>query len=286
MRLLPGGPFDQERKLPPEIQLQMQKKYQLDKPVIEQYVIYLGNVIKGDFGPSYKYPSRSAFSLVKEASLVSFRLGYLALLLGIGLGVLGNIVMQLYPNHSVNRWIETIGVISLGLPNFLFGALLVLVFSFWLNVLPAARLEGPLNFVLPVIALSLTPFTLSFAVLNSSLSQVVNEPFVKIKKSFGLNPLNITVTHVLRNGLIPLIAIFGPLTAGLLTGSFSTEVIFGLPGLGKYFVTAVINRDYTVVMAITVLYSLLLIIANLIGDLLLAWADPRIAQGMIKAEEI
>ena len=281
MQALPGGPFDEDRKLPPEIKAQMEERYRLNDPAWLQYMHYMGNISHGDFGPSYKYLSRRVNDMVYEASLVSFRVGFLAIVLGVSTGVamaLASLMAPLKCRKYIDSACRFVGFGSMAFPNFVIAALLVLVFAYGLGILPAARLVSPLHLVLPVLTLSVTPFAYTFLLLRSSVQDVLHQKFVLVKRSAGLDENAILFKHVLRNALIPLIAILGPITAGILTGSFSVEVVFGLPGLGKYFVNAVTNRDYTVVMAITLLYSTLLIMANFAADILMGLCDPRIRQ--------
>jgi oligopeptide transport system permease protein len=276
IRVLPGGPFDQDRKLPPAIQANMEAKFHLNEPVFNQYVHYITHIAHGDLGPSYKYVTRSVNDIVAEASWVSFQIGGAALFLGVGLGIL----MGTFAGITRNRWLDgflsAFGISSISMPSFIFGAFLVLVFAYYLNLLPAARLASPQHFILPIITLSLTPFAYTFLLIRTTVKEVRRQQFVMIKHCFGIPNLRVTFLHVLRNSLIPLISILGPISAMIITGSFAVELIFAVPGLGKYFVTGVTNRDYTLVMGITILYSVLLIVFNTFTDILYALVDPRL----------
>ncbi len=275
IRLLPGGPFDQARKLPPAIQANMEAKYHLNEPLLSQYFSYMNNILHGDLGPSYKYLTRNVNDIVGQASMVSFTIGGLALLLGVSLGI----IMGTFAGMTSNRWLDgilsAVGISSISMPNFIFGAFLVMIFAYYLNILPAARLAGPQHYILPVLTLSLTPFAYTFLLIRTTVKEVRLQQFVTIKRCFGIPDLRITFGHVLRNSLIPLISILGPISAAIITGSFAVELIFAIPGLGKYFVTAVTNRDYTVVMGITIVYSVLLILFNTLTDIIYALVDPR-----------
>jgi oligopeptide transport system permease protein len=272
---LPGGPFDQDRKLPPAIQANIEAKYHLNEPLVKQYLFYMGNILHGDFGPSYKYVSRTVNDIVAEGGWVSFKLGFAALFLGISVGLL----LGTFAGMTENRWLDGVlsafGITSISLPSFIFGAFLVLVFADYFNLLPAARLETPQHYILPIIALSITPFAYTFMLIRTTVKEIRHEQFVTIKRCFGIPESKITFLHVLRNSLIPLISILGPVSAMIVTGSFAVELIFAIPGIGKYFVTAVSNRDYTLVMGITILYSVILIIFNTFTDVLYTIADPR-----------
>lgn len=282
MRVLPGGPFDQERKLPPAIQANLEAKFHLDAPLHEQYLMYLGNILRGDLGPSYKYVTRTVNDIVAEAGWVSFQLGLIALVLGVGAGLLLGTLAGMTRHRWLDGLLSTLGVTSISMPGFMFGALLVLVFAYFLNLLPAARLVGLQHYILPSLALSLTPFAYTFLLIRTTVKEVREQPFVQIKRCFGIKDQTVTFRHVLRNSLIPLISILGAMSAMIITGSFAVEWIFAIPGLGKYFVTAVSNRDYTLVMGITLIYSTLLIVFNMLTDMVYGWVDPRMRQ----AEEI
>lgn len=275
MRLLPGGPFDKERKVPPQVAQQLQARFHLDQPVGVQFGYYLAGLTRGDLGPSYTSFTRSVNDIVKEGGQVSFVVGVGALAVGIPLGALLGIVAA----SAQRRWVGLLasmpGVVSLSIPTFIWSAFLVLVFAYGLNWFPAARLVSPRHYVLPIVALSLTPFAYSFMLLKTAAQEVMAQPFVGIKRAFGLPEPLILTRHTLRLAILPFISILGPLSAMVVTGSFAVELIFALPGLGRYFITSVINRDYTVVLGITLVYSVLLILFNLLTDCLTLWLDPR-----------
>ncbi len=276
IRVLPGGPFDQDRKLPPAIEANMEAKYHLDEPVFAQYIRYVSQLLQGDLGPSYKYMTRNVNAIVSEASSTSITLGAMALLVGIFLGMVLGTWAGSSPNRHIQNLLVLVGTTSVSLPSFIFGACLTLVFAYYLNVLPAARLEGPLSYVLPVLTLSLTPFAYTFLLIRARVLELMTMPFVQSKHSFGLSEFRVVFLHVLRNALIPLVSILGPISAATITGSFAVELIFAIPGLGKYFITAVSNRDYTLVMGITIVYSTFLVVFNTITEMLLGFLDPRI----------
>jgi oligopeptide transport system permease protein len=278
LRLMPGGPFDQERKVPPAIKANMEARYHLNEPLWKQYALYMGGVLHGDLGPSYKYKSRTVSDIVSEATLTSAKLGLMALLvgsvLGVGLGALAGL--------SRNRWVDglltLLGVTSISTPLFIFGGFLVLVFALTLNWLPAATLETPRHYILPVLSLSLMPFSYSFLLTRTTVRETRSLPHVLIKRSEGLSERVIALRHILRNSLIPLVSILGPIAAGIITGSFAIEYIFAVPGLGKHFVTAVTNRDYTLVMGITIIYGVALILFNTLTDIIYGLLDPRLRE--------
>ena len=278
MRVLPGGPFDQERKLPPEIEANIEHKFHLDEPLWQQYAEYMANIAHGDLGPSYKYKTRTVNDIVGEATGVSFFIGFIAMLIGTLSGVALGAIAGLSQNKNVDHALSLVGVTSISTPSFIFGGFLVLIFALWLRWLPAATLATPAHYVLPVVTLSLVPFAYAFLLIRTSVREMKRQPFVRIKQSFGLAQEQINLRHILRNSLLPLVSILGPIAAAIMTGSFAVEYIFAVPGLGKHFITAVSNRDYTVVMGITIVYSVALIAFNMLTDIVYGYLDPRLRE--------
>lgn len=278
LRLMPGGPFDEERALPPAIEANIKAKYHLDKPLAEQYWRYLGGIARGDLGPSYKYKSRTVNDIVGEATLTSVELGGWALLLGVLGGTLLGTWAGATRNRRVDGALSLLGVSSISMPPFIFGGFLVLTFALWLRWLPAATLESPAHYVLPVLSLALTPFAYSFLLVRTTVREVRSQPHVLIKRSAGLSERSLVLKHVLRNSLVPLVSILGPIAAAIITGSFAVEYIFAVPGLGKHFVTAVSNRDYPLVIGITLVYGSALILFNTLTDIAYGWLDPRLRE--------
>jgi len=278
LRLMPGGPFDQERKVPPAIKANIEARYHLNEPLWKQYAIYMGGVLRGDLGPSYKYKSRSVTDIVGEATMTSGSLGLMALMVGTVFGVLLGALAGLSRNRTVDGLLTLLGVASISTPLFIFGGFLVLIFSLTLNWLPAAMLETPKHYILPVLSLSLMPFSYAFLLTRTTVRETRSKQYVLIKRSEGLSESVIAVRHILRNSLIPLVSILGPMAAAIITGSFAVEYIFAIPGLGKHFVTAVTNRDYTLVMGITIIYGVALIVFNTLTDILYGLLDPRLRE--------
>jgi oligopeptide transport system permease protein len=278
LRLMPGGPFDQERKLPPAIQHNIEVRYHLNEPLWKQYALYMGGILQGDLGPSYKYKSRTVRDIVAEATLTSAKLGGMALLVGTLMGVLLGTLAGLTRNRYWDGVLTLLGVASISTPLFIFGGFLVLLFALTLNWLPAATLETPRHYILPTLALSLVPFAYSFLLIRTTIRETRTRTYVLIKRSEGLSEGVIAVKHILRNSLIPLVSILGPIAAAIITGSFAIEYIFAIPGLGKHFVTAVTNRDYTLVMGITIIYGATLILFNTVTDIVYGLLDPRLRE--------
>lgn len=278
LRAMPGGPFDQERKLPPAIQANIEARYHLDKPLGAQYLMYMGGILRGDLGPSFKYKARSVNDIVAEATATSFTLGLLALALGTAAGVVLGTVAGLTRSRMLDGLLSLVGVASISTPLFIFGGVLVLLFSLNWNLLPAATLETPRHYILPVLSLALLPFAYAFLLVRSAIKETRSKSFVLIKRSMGLPENTVAFRHVLRNSLLPLVSILGPVAAAIITGSFAVEYIFAVPGLGKHFVTAVTNRDYTLVIGITIVYSAALILFNMLTDIVYGYLDPRLRE--------
>lgn len=276
LRLMPGGPFDSERKLPAAIQANIEARYHLNEPLWKQYAIYMGGILRGDLGPSFKYKSRSVNDIVGEATATSVKLGLMALLLGTLLGTALGTIAGLTRSRAVDGLLTLIGVSSISTPLFIFGGFLVLIFALYLNWLPAATLETPRHYILPVLSLALMPFAYAFLLVRTSVRETRAQTFVLIKRSEGLPEKTIALKHILRNSLIPLVSILGPIAAAIITGSFAIEYIFAIPGLGKHFVTAVSNRDYTLVMGITIIYGVALVLFNTLTDIAYGFLDPRL----------
>ncbi|MDX2084479.1 MAG: ABC transporter permease [Candidatus Melainabacteria bacterium] len=278
IRVLPGGPF-QNPKVPESVQQALAAKYHLDAPVWVQYGAYMQGLLQGDLGPSLTAENRRVNDLVAESTGYSVQIGIPAMLLGSLLGVALGALAGLTRLSWLDAVLSVVGTASLAMPSFVFAGGLVLVFALGLQWLPAATVQTPGHYILPVVALSLSPFAFCFALIRNTVRENRLQPFVRVKQAAGLPPLHIALRHVLRNSLLPLLSILGPLTAAIVTGSFAVEYIFAVPGLGKHFINAVGNRDYTVVMGITVLYSVVLIVLNLLTDLLMGWLDPRLREG-------
>lgn len=276
LRVMPGGPFDAEKVLPPEIKANIEKKYGLDKPPMVQYLSYLKGVATLEFGESYKYIGRSVGDIISESFPASFVLGmyafFLSFLIGIPLGI--------FAASKHNTWWDSvtmgIAISGVALPNFLVGSVLIIVFSYYLQILPPAMWDGPLYYILPVVTLGIRPAAFIARLTRSTVLDVIRSDYIRTAKSKGLSQFSILYKHVLKNSLIPVLTYSGPLLAGILSGSFVIEVLFAVPGIGKHLVQSVTNRDYPLILGLTLLYSVLLVLSNLIVDLLYSFFDPRI----------
>lgn len=276
LRLMPGGPFDNP-KLPAEVIAALNAKYHLSAPVWEQFGYFLQQLLlHGDLGPSLTQEARPVAEILWQGLQVSLPLGVLALLVGSGLGCVLAVWVASHPKRALAPWIERLHVTLLSTPSFVLAGGLVLVFAVGLKWLPVATLESPLHWILPVCTLASVPLTFTFLFLLASLKEVAQQPFVKVKRCLGVPENQLWRTHILGNSTLALLSIAGPMVANLLTGSFVVELMFAIPGLGKYFVTAVVNRDYTVVLGMTLLYTVVLLGMNFITDLLMTLVDPRL----------
>jgi len=277
LRFLPGGPFDNEKQVPAAIMENLEKKYKFNEPIWKQYTIYITNLLKGDFGPSYKYHDRSANDIIKETFPISVQLGIVALLISIVIGISLGVIASLSPGNFLDTSTAIISVSLVSVPNFVIGAVLIYIFSIKSGWLPAALWGKPENYILPASTLASGSAAYIARLVRANMIEASKELYVRTAKAKGLSKIQITFKHILKNALIPVVTVLGPISAYLVTGSFVVEHIFAIPGMGRFFVLAVSNRDYSVVLAITVLYTVILVIANLIVDILYLWLDPRIS---------
>jgi oligopeptide transport system permease protein len=279
LRFLPGGPFDREKALPPEILRNLERRYALDGTLAEQYVDYLGRVVRGDLGPSYKYPGRDVADILGDALPVSLELGLVALALALVGGVALGLAAGVRRDTAVDRAIALASLAGVSAPGFVVGAGLILVVGLWLGWLPAGLWEGPLHVVLPALTLAALPLAYIAQLTRVQVIAVMDQDYVRTARAKGVPEGRVRRHHVLRNALLAVLTYFGPLLAMLLTGSFVVEKIFAVPGMGRFFVTAVTNRDYPLVLGVTLVYAALVVVANLLVDLLYAALDPRIRVG-------
>ncbi len=279
LRFLPGGPFEREKALPPEILRNIEARYHLDEPLGRQYLRYLADLARGDLGPSYKYVGRDVSQILGEALPVSLMLGAVAFVLACVFGVAMGLLAAVWRGSAADRGIMLLALFGVSMPSFVLAAVLVLGVGLGLGWLPAALWEGPLYAVLPAITLAALPTAYVAQLTRTSVIEVIDLDHVRTARAKGLSEMRVRLRHVLRNALLAVVTYFGPLLAVLLTGSFVVEQIFAIPGIGRFFVTAVTNRDYPLVMGVTLLYAVLVVAANLAVDLLYGWLDPRIRLG-------
>jgi len=276
----PGGPFDSERKTTPEILERLNARYNLDAPVYEQYLDYLGNLLKGDFGPSFKYVNRSVNEMIMTGLPITFELGLYAMLVALFIGIGAGGIAALRPNSWQDYMPMGFAMIGICLPSFLLGPLLVLIFSIWLGWLPVSGWgDSAWDKVLPSLTLGIVYAAYIARLTRGGLLEVLSQDYIRTARAKGLSEPAILLRHALKGGLIPVVAFMGPAFAGLLSGSFVIETIFQIPGLGRFYVQAAFNRDYTMIMGTTIFFSVLIVVFNLLSDILAAWLNPRIRYG-------
>lgn len=276
LRLAPGGPFDGERRLPPEVEANLRAAYHLDEPLPTQYLRYLGMLARGDLGPSFRQKDFTVNELVAAGAPVSLRVGALALLLAVAIGLAVGVRAGSRAGGAWDRWLMGMTNLGLALPAIVLAPLAVLLFAVRLGWLPAGGVGSPAHYLLPAFTLAL-PFAAAIARLaRGSVVETLQEPHVRTALAKGLPPQRILRRHVLPLALLPVVSFLGPAAAAMLTGSVVIEQIFELPGIGRYFVQAALNRDYTLVMGVVVVYAVLILSFNLLVDAAYARLDPRI----------
>ena len=276
MHALPGGPFDGEKKLPDQVKKNLEAKFGLDKPVHQQYIMYLKNLLRGDLGPSIRYEGRTVNDIIKYSFPASAKLGSISIVVAVLLGTYMGVIAALNQGKWQDRLTMVIATLGVTVPSFVLATALIYLFSVKMGLLPSIGLDGPANYILPVIALSGYPMSFIARLSRSSLLDVIRQDYIRTAKAKGLSKNAVIYKHALRNALIPIVTYLGPLVAGILTGSFVVEQIFGIPGLGREFVQNITNRDAMTITGVTVFYGALLIACNFIVDLLYAVIDPRI----------
>jgi oligopeptide transport system permease protein len=276
MRIAPGGPFDMERALPAEVRANIEARYHLDEPLVRQYLRYLGDVARGDLGPSFRYPDRTVTELITLGFPVSLTLGGCALGFAVLLGGAAGILAGVHHNRLVDYLTMTVALGGVSIPNFVLGPLLILVFALWLGWLPVAGWGSWRHLVLPSLTLGVFYMAYVARLSRAGMLEVIFQDFVRTARAKGLGEAVVVLRHALPSAVLPVASYLGPAAAGALTGSVVVETIFGIPGIGRYFVTSALNRDYTMVLGTVIFYSSLLVLFNLVVDLLYAWLDPRV----------
>lgn len=278
MRFAPGGPFDYERSLPPEIEANLNAKYHLDEPLPQQYFRYLAQLLRGDFGPSFQYQDYTVTELIVAGLPVSLLLGGLSVLLAVVVGVLAGSFAALRRNRWPDHLVMGIAMTGISVPNFVMAPLLVLLFAIVLGILPAGGWNdaSPRNLVLPVIVLALPQIAYIARITRSALIEILHSDFIRTARAKGLSAREILLRHALKPALIPVVSYLGPAAAGVMTGSVVVEQIFGIPGVGRFFVQGALNRDYTLVLGVVIFYGALVLLFNLLVDLAYAALDPRV----------
>lgn len=276
MHSIPGGPFTAEKALPEAVLKNIEARYHLNDPLWKQYTDYLTNMLQGDLGPSFKYETRTVNDIILESFPISAELGTVTIMISLVLGIPAGIISAL----NQNRWPDYLSMffatIGISVPSFILATLFIYVFAIQLELLPAAMWSGPEYMILPSFALAGLPTAFIARLTRSSMLEVLGQDFIRTAKAKGLSQFLIVYRHALKNAIIPVVTYLGPTIAYIFTGSFIVETIFAIPGLGRHFVTSIYNRDYTVILGITVFYSTLLIFMNFLVDLAYVKLDPRI----------
>jgi len=277
-RFAPGGPFDSEKAIPEEIKIKLESHFGLDRPLLDQYLLYLKNLLQGDLGPSFKYPEWNVSELIATAFPVSLTLGAFSLMIALLLGIPVGMVAALKRNTWLDYLPMSLTMAGICLPTFVLGPFLIYGLSTQLGLFPPLGWYGPSDWFLPSLTLGLFYAAYIARLTRAGMLETLQQEYIKTAKAKGATPWHILTKHAARGGLLPVLTFLGPAFAGLITGSFVIESIFFIPGLGKFFVTAAFNRDYTMVLGTVLFYATLIIFLNLFVDLVQAWMDPKSRQ--------
>ena len=273
----PGGPFDEEKAVTPEVLAKLNEKYNLDQPLVVQYFDYLKGVMQGDFGPSFRYPGRSVTELISIGLPITFELALYSILFALAIGIFAGILGALRPNTPLDYIPMSTAMIGICIPSIILGPILTLVFGIWFEWLPVSGWgDMPGDKLLPTLTLGTAYAAYCARLTRGGMLEVLNQDFIRTARAKGLSETRVVIVHALRGGLTPVIAFLGPAMAGLLAGSFVVETIFGIPGLGRFYVEAAFNRDYTMILGSSIFFSFLIISFNLISDLVAAALNPKL----------
>ena len=275
----PGGPFSADKAVPPEVIKALEAQYNLDQTLWQQYVSYLGDVVQGDFGPSFKYSGRTVNELIAAGLPITAELGLYALLIALIIGVAAGVIAAIRPNTMQDYIPMSAAMLGICMPSFLLGPLLVLVFGIYLDWLPVSGWgDIPGDKILPSITLGAGYAAYIARLSRGGMLEILSQDYIRTARAKGLSEPLIIAKHALRGGLIPVVAFLGPAFAGLLGGSFVVETIYQIPGLGRFYVQAAFNRDYTMILGMTVFFATLIILFNLLSDMLAIWLNPKLRQ--------
>ena len=278
IRMAPGGPFDAEKVLEPHILAKLNERYHLDDPLHKQFSDYLLNVVQGDLGPSFRYPSRSVTEMIATGLPITFELAFYAIVVALGIGIGAGLIAAVRPNTLQDYIPMSAAMIGICVPSFLLGPILVLVFGIWLEWLPVSGWGySPGDKILPAITLGAAYAAYVARLTRGGMLEILSQDFIRTAQAKGLPEHIILFKHALRGGLLPVVSFLGPAIAGLLSGSFVVETIFQIPGLGRFYIQAAFNRDYTMILGTTIFFSVLIILFNLLADILAVMLNPRIS---------
>lgn len=281
IHMAPGGPFDSDRAVPEQVLKALNERYKLDLPVWQQLLSYLGDLSRGDFGPSYKYPGRSVTEMIAGGLPITAELGLYAMLVAVFLGVSAGVIAALRPNTAQDYIPMSVAMVGICMPSFLLGPMLVLVFGIWADWLPVSGWgDIPGDKILPSLTLGSAYAAYIARLSRGGMLEVMSQDYIRTARAKGLPERIVVIKHALRGGLIPVTAFLGPAFAGLLGGSFVVETIFQIPGLGRFYVQAAFNRDYTMIMGTTIFFSVAIIMFNLLSDVLSTWLNPKLRHAL------
>ena len=276
IRLAPGGPFDQERSVPAEIQANLERAYHLDEPLTTQFLRYLGNILTGDFGPSFRYKDFTVTELLADGFPVSLKLGLAAMVIALIVGFAAGAYAALRRNSAFDAATMTLAMTGIAVPNFVVAPLLTLTLGVWLALLPVGGWGSFDQAILPVVALAMPEIAYIARLTRGSMLEVLRADFVRTARAKGLSERAMVLRQALQAAALPVLSFLGPTTAAVITGSVVIEQIFGIPGIGRHFVQGALNRDYTLVMGVVIFYAVVIIAFNLLVDLLYPLFDPRV----------
>ena len=276
MHAVPGGPWDRDKRLPAATQERLNAKYGLDQPIIIQYVTWAGKFIQGDLGPSYRYTDRTVNEIVADGFWTTVQLGVMAFILSVVVGIPLGIFAALGHNRGPDYLSTSLSIVGIATPSFVLSILLIVFFAVQLGWFPTGGWKGPQYWVLPTIALAGFPIAVIARYTRASMLEVTRKDYIRTAHSKGIRDQAVVSRHMIRNALIPVVTILGPTLAFLVTGSFIIERIFGIPGIGQFYITSISTRDYSLLMAMTMLYAFAVAFLNVVVDVLYAYIDPRI----------
>lgn len=276
VRFVPGGPFTGEKAIPPEILKNLEAHYGLNQPLWQQYIHYLGQVVRGDLGPSFKYANRSVNEIIADKLPVSLELGGWAMAVALVMGLPLGVIAAVKRNTVIDYLCSSVGMIGICVPTFVLGPLLALSLGIYLNWFNVSGWYGPTDRILPGVTLGFVYAAYIMRLTRGGMLEVLNQDYIRTARAKGASELRIVLQHSLRGGLLPVVAFLGPAVAGILTGSFVIETIFQIPGLGREFVNSAFSRDYTLVLGTVILYATLIIVLNLVADVVQVWLNPKV----------
>lgn len=276
LKLVPGGPFDTEKAIPPEIKRNLEAYYGLDLPIHKQYVRYLGNLAHGDLGYSMRYSNRTVNEIIADKLPVSLLLGSLALVTALTLGLASGILAAVFKNTPIDYTASALAMTGICVPTFVLGPIAVLIFAINLRWFNSSGWYEPIDWILPSLVLGMVYAAYIARLTRGGMLEVLNQDYIRTARAKGASETRVILRHALHGGLIPVISYLGPAVAGILTGSFVIETIFQIPGIGRAFVESALNRDQTLVLGTVILYAVLIITLNLLVDILQAWLNPKL----------